>query len=85
MYRNIFNVMCITGIILFTISSAQAITYGEPDVLLRFYLNNKETYEVITCASYVRYKNLKLVRRLIKSYKWNPQKIPASLWTKKKL
>ena len=32
MYRNIFNVMCITGIILFTISSAQAITYGEPDM-----------------------------------------------------
>ena len=31
MYRNIFNVMCITAIILFTLSPSQAITYGEPD------------------------------------------------------
>jgi hypothetical protein len=60
-------------------------TYGEPDVLLRFYSENRETFEVITCTSYVRYKNLELVSRLVKSYKWNPRKIPASLWTKKKL
>jgi hypothetical protein len=60
------------------------ITYGEPDVVLRFYSDNRESFEVIACASYVRYKNLELVNRLVRSYKWNLRKIPGSLWTKTK-
>jgi len=61
------------------------LTYGEPDVLLEFYLDNQKSFEVITCASYVRHKNVELVRRLVKSYKWNQGKIPGSLWTRKKV
>jgi len=60
------------------------ITYGEPDVLLRFYLENRDSFELMICASYVRYKNLALVNRLVKSYKWNRGEIPSSLWTMKK-
>lgn len=57
--------------------------YSEPDVLLKFYTDNTEAFEVIVCASYVRYKNFGLVNRLIKSYTWNSRRIPGSLWTRK--
>ena len=57
--------------------------FGEPDVLLNFYWRNKELYEVIVSASYLRYKNPELVRRLINSYSWNPTRVPGSLWTRK--
>lgn len=57
--------------------------FGEPDVVLDFYCRNTELYEIIVCASYVRYKNLELIRRLIKSYSWNPTRIPSSLWARK--
>ena len=57
--------------------------YGEPDVLLRFYSENGQSYEVIVCASWVRYVAPALIKRLVKSYKWNPQRIPVSLWVRK--
>lgn len=57
--------------------------FGEPDVLLRFYQENKESYKIMVCASYIRYKNYELVRRLIKSYRWYPRRLPGSLWTRK--
>lgn len=58
--------------------------FGEPDVLLEFYAANKDFFEVLTCASYVRFRNPDLVNQLIKSYRWNPLRIPGSLWTRKK-
>ncbi|MBN2143525.1 MAG: class I SAM-dependent methyltransferase [Candidatus Aureabacteria bacterium] len=58
--------------------------FGESQVLLDFYSVNRSDYEVLVCASYVRFLDPLLVRRLIKSYKWNPQRIPGSLWIKKK-
>jgi hypothetical protein len=60
------------------------VRWGEPDVLLRFFMDNRESFEVIVCASYVRFKNAELVNRFIKSYRWNPRRIPGSLWTRKK-
>jgi hypothetical protein len=60
------------------------IKYGEPDVLLQFYSDNAQSYEVIVSTSYVRYVNPDLIERLVSSYKWNPQRIPVSLWTRKK-
>lgn len=57
--------------------------FGEPDALLNFYWRNKELYEIIVCASYVRYKCSESVRILIKSYSWNPTRSPGSLWTRK--
>jgi len=57
--------------------------FGEPDVLLRFYMDNKESYKIITSASYVRYRNLGLTKKLIKSFNWDSGRIPGSLWTKK--
>ena len=57
--------------------------FGEPDVLLNFYWRNAELWEVIVSASYVRYKNSELVRRLVNSYSWNPTRLPGSLWTRK--
>lgn len=59
------------------------ITFGESDVLLKFYREHKDSYEIIVCASYARFRNLKLLRRLIKSYSWNPSRVPGSLWTRK--
>ena len=64
--------------------SDDSITFGEPDVLLKFYMENRESFEVIVCVSYVRYKNPELVNRFVKSYRWNPRRIPGSLWTRKK-
>lgn len=61
-----------------------SVRFGEPDVLINFYMENKGFYEIILAASYARYKNLKLVRELIKSYNWNLARIPGSLWTRKK-
>ena len=57
--------------------------FGEPDVLLNFYWRNKQLYDVIVCASYVRYKNLKLIRRLVNSYRWDPTRLPGSFWIRK--
>lgn len=56
--------------------------FGEPDVLLNFYWRNKELYEIIVCASYVRYKNPELLRRLVKSFNWNLGGRPGSLWVR---
>ena len=59
------------------------IKYGEPDVLLKFYMKNQHVFEIITSDSYVRYKDPDLINRLIKSYKWDKARIPGSLWARK--
>ena len=59
------------------------VEFGEPDVLLEFYAANRDKFEALVCASYVRYREPELVNRLIKSYKWNPLRIPGSLWVRK--
>lgn len=58
--------------------------YGEPDVLLEFYSTHKDTFEIKVGAAYVRYRNPDLVNRLVRSYRWNPFRIPGSLWARKK-
>ena len=35
-------------------------------------------------ASYVRYRYAALLMRLISLYLWNPQRVPGSLWTRKR-
>lgn len=57
--------------------------FGEPDVLLDFYAANRATFAILVCASYVRYRDPQLIRRLIKSYRWNTRRIPGSLWARK--
>lgn len=58
--------------------------FGEPDVLLDFYTTHKDSFEVLICASYVRFRNPALVNQLIRSYRWNPLRIPGSLWVRKR-
>ena len=60
------------------------LAFGEPDVLLEFYNANKDLFEILIGASYVRFRNPQLVNRLIKSYRWNPLRVPGSLWTRKR-
>jgi hypothetical protein len=57
--------------------------YGEPDVLLEFYLANSETYEVLVGAAWVAWRDRALVEGLVDSYKWQRGRIPGSLWTRK--
>jgi hypothetical protein len=59
------------------------VKYGEQDVLLKFYMENQNAFEIITCASYVRYKDPGLIDRFVKSYKWDKARVPGSLWTRK--
>lgn len=58
--------------------------FGEPDVLLEFYDANRDGFEILTCASYVRYVEPEAVRRLVPSYRWFPSRVPGSLWTRKR-
>jgi len=58
--------------------------FGEPNVLLKFYAENQEVYEIMYSASYMRYKSPELINHLVKSYKWNAKRLPGSLWTRKK-
>lgn len=60
------------------------LVFGEPDVLLDFYAANEDAFRVLVCASYVRFLDPQLVRRLIKSYRWNTRRIPGSLWARKR-
>lgn len=60
------------------------VVFGEPDVLLKFYNANKDLFEISISASYTRFRNPRLINRLIKSYRWNPLRVPGSLWTRKK-
>lgn len=60
------------------------VIFGEPHVLLEFYDANKDSFEIVVSASYTRFRNPQLVNRLIKSYRWNPLRVPGSLWTRKK-
>jgi len=60
------------------------VVFDEPGVLLEFYSANRDSFEVLVCASYVRFRNPDLVNRLIESYRWNPLRVPGSLWTRKK-
>ena len=58
--------------------------FAEPDVLLDFYAARIDAFEILVCASYVRYVDPQLVNRLIKSYRWNKRRVPASLWVRKR-
>ena len=60
------------------------VAFGEPDVLLEFYNRNQDLFEVLFSTSFVRFRNPALINRLIKSYRWNPLRIPGSLWVRKK-
>jgi len=60
------------------------VAFAEPDVLLDFYTANKDSFEIVVSASYVRFRNPDLVNRLIRSYRWNPRRVPGSLWVRKK-
>lgn len=59
------------------------ILFGEPDVILNYYLQNEDAYEVITSTSYVAYRNLELVKRLVSSFNWNSGRRAGSLWVRK--
>lgn len=58
-------------------------TFGEPNVLLDFYWENQKCFQMVVCNSYVRDKNPELVSKLIKSFTWEPTRLPGSLWTRK--
>ena len=58
-------------------------TFGEVNVLLEFYLRNREAYEVLTGSAYVRWRDPELVRRLVRSYRSASDRIPTSLWARK--
>ncbi len=57
--------------------------FAEPDVILNFYLENKNDYKIITSASYVAYRNLELVKKSVKSFNWDLTRCPGSLWVRK--
>jgi hypothetical protein len=57
---------------------------GEPDVLLEFYEANRDTFEILTATPFVRYRAPEVVDRLVRSYRWNPTRVPGSLWSVKK-
>jgi hypothetical protein len=56
--------------------------YGEPDVLLDYYLG--ADFDVIVGAAWVAWRDRALVRALVDSYKWQPGRIPGSLWTRRR-
>jgi hypothetical protein len=56
--------------------------YGEPDVLLEFYLGNSDRFEMITSTAWVAWRNRPLIEDLIDSYQWQRGRIPGSLWTR---
>lgn len=58
-------------------------TYGEPDVVLEFYEQNRDIYEVLVGAAYVRYRSPGLLTDLVDSYRWQPSRIPGSLWSRR--
>lgn len=58
--------------------------FAEPDIILNFYLENKDTYKIVTSTSYVPYRNLELVKRLVSSFNWDSKRRPGSLWVRKR-
>jgi len=56
--------------------------YGEPDVVLDFYLAHGDAYEVLVGAAYVAWTDRALVERLVDSYRWQAGRIPGSLWAR---
>ena len=60
-----------------------ATIFGEPDVILDFYLKNGDDYKIITSTSYVPYRNPELVKELVKSFNWDLTRCPGSLWARK--
>jgi predicted O-methyltransferase YrrM len=55
--------------------------FGEPDVLLDFYRHAPQDFRVLVSAPYVRYKDPALMRRLVRSHRWDPDRLPGSLWS----
>lgn len=55
----------------------------EERVILKFYNRNRDTFEVLTSSSFVRYKNPEAVVKLVPSFKWRQVYTGASLWVRK--
>lgn len=58
--------------------------YGEQDVVLDFYQANMVGYEILVGAAWVRRSAPELITTLIDSYRWQPHRIPGSLWAVKR-
>lgn len=59
-------------------------TYGEPDVVLDFYERHRGAFEVLVGAAFVRYRSPGLLTELVASYRWQPGRIPGSLWVRRR-
>lgn len=57
--------------------------FKEPDLLLDFYRNNRNSFEVISSNSYIAYLDRSLLEELIKSYRYPTTIVPNSLWARK--
>ncbi len=58
--------------------------YDEEDIILNFYsATENRQFQVISGLAYVRYADRELVKRLVPSFSWKPNRTPASLWTRK--
>lgn len=57
--------------------------FAEQDVLLDFYLANKDIYQIITSAAFVCHLEFEKVKKIIKTFEHNLFRRPGSLWTKK--
>jgi predicted O-methyltransferase YrrM len=56
-------------------------TFGEPDVILDYYMHHQDQYRVLLSTSYVHYRDPELMARLIRSYRWLRARVPGSVWT----
>ncbi len=58
--------------------------YEEEQIILDFYLQNQETFEIISSMAYLRFLNPSILENLIPSFKWNRKRGGGSLWARKK-
>ena len=58
--------------------------YGEQDVLLEYYSAQTGSFDVLIGAAYVRYRDRALLEDLVPSYRWQPSRVPGSLWVRKR-
>jgi len=58
--------------------------YEEEQVILDFYLQNQETFEIISAMAYLRFLSPATLESLIPSFKWNRERSGGSLWVRKK-
>jgi hypothetical protein len=58
--------------------------YDEQGVVLDFYLDRPEDWEIGLGSAWLVYRHPHLVRRLIDSYRWAPVILASSLWTQRR-